>query len=77
MNRDCRDKAIADAEFAYYESIARLIVDNPTVTLSDLRRQHHITQHEMSRAQEMFRVHRQTGKGSQAYKKPVSPKKGD
>jgi hypothetical protein len=35
MNRDCRDKAIADTEFAYYESIARLIADNPTVTLSE------------------------------------------
>jgi hypothetical protein len=69
MNRDCRDKAIADTEFAYYESIARLIADNPTVTLSDLRRQHNITQHEMWRAQEMFRVHRKTGKGSAAYRK--------
>ena len=42
-------------------SIAGLIADNPTVTLSDLRRQHHITQHERWRAQEMFRVHRKNG----------------
>ena len=40
MNRDYRDTPIADAEFRYYESIARLIADNPTVTLSDLRRAH-------------------------------------
>jgi hypothetical protein len=69
MSRESLTNAINAATMAHYESIARLIVDNPTVTLSDLRRQHNITQHEMGRAQEMFRVHRKTGKGSAAYRK--------
>jgi hypothetical protein len=74
MNRDSLNKAIDSAKFSYYESIAKLIVDNPTVSLADLRVKHGITHYDMWKAQEMFRVRRKTGKGSQAYKKPVSPK---
>jgi len=43
MNRTELDKAIAAKEFEYLESIAKLIADNPTVTLADLRQQHGIT----------------------------------
>jgi hypothetical protein len=69
MNRDSLNKAIDSAKFSYYESIAKLIVDNPAVSLADLRKQHGITHHEMWKAQEMFCVRRKTGKGSAAYRK--------
>jgi hypothetical protein len=72
MNRETLNKAIDDAKFSFYESIAKLIVDNPTVTLAELRRQHGITHHQMWTAQTMFRVHRKTGKGSLAYKKTAT-----
>ena len=69
MNRDSLNKAIDSAKFSYYESIAKLIVDNPTVSLADLRVKHGITHYDMWTAQEMFRVRRKTGKGSTAYRK--------
>jgi hypothetical protein len=69
MNRDSLTKAIDSAKFSYYEGIARLIVENPTVSLADLRKQHCFTHHEMWKAQEMFHVRRKTGRGSAAYKK--------
>lgn len=72
MNRDSLNKAIDDAKFSYYEGIARLIFDNPTVSLPDLRKQHGITHHEMWKAQEMFHVRRKTGRGSQAYRKATT-----
>jgi hypothetical protein len=68
MSRDSLTKAITDAKFNYYESIAKLIVDNPTVSLAALRQQHRITHHDMWTAQKMFHVRRKTGRGSQAYK---------
>jgi hypothetical protein len=71
MNRDSLNKAIDSAKFSYYESIAKLIVDNPAISLADLRKQHSITHHETWKAQEMFRVRRKTGKGSQAYKNRI------
>lgn len=71
MNREILNKAIDDARFSYYESIAKLIVDNPAVSLAGLRKQHGISHHEMWKAQEMFRVRRKTGKGSQAYKNRI------
>jgi hypothetical protein len=71
MNQAELKKALDAKRFEYYESIAALIVDNPTVSLADLRKQHSITHHEMWRAQEMFRVRRKTGKGSQAYKSRI------
>lgn len=71
MNREILNKAIDSAKFSYYESIAKLIVDNPAVSLADLRKQHGITHHGMWKAQEMFHVHRKTGKGSQAYKNRI------
>jgi hypothetical protein len=69
MNRESLNKTIDGAKFSYYESIAKLIVDNPTVSLSDLRRLHSITHHEMWKAQEMFHVRRKTGQGSLACRK--------
>ena len=69
MNRDSLNKAIDSARFSYYEGIARIIVDTPTVSLPDLRVKHGITHYDMWTAQEMFRVRRKTGKGSTAYRK--------
>jgi hypothetical protein len=69
MNKTELTKAFADAEFAFYESIAKLIVDNPTVSLAKLRNQHGITHYQMWTAQKMFHVHRKTGRGSRAYRK--------
>lgn len=47
MNKTELRKAFADAEFAFYESIAKLIVDNPTVSLAKLCNQHGITHYQM------------------------------
>lgn len=58
MSKSDLKKARADTEFTYYESIAKLIVDAPTVSLAELRKAHGITHHEMWRAQTMFHVHR-------------------
>jgi hypothetical protein len=69
MNRTELEKAVAAKEFEFYESIARLIVDNPAVRLADLRKQHGISFHDMLKAQRMFQVRRKTGKGSPAYGK--------
>jgi hypothetical protein len=68
MNRESLAKAIDDAKVSYYEGIAKLIGDNPAISLADLRVKHGITHYDMWKAQEMFRVRRKTGKGSQAYK---------
>jgi hypothetical protein len=73
MNKADLAEAFADAEFAFYESIAKLIVDNPDVLLADLREKHGITHYQMWTAQKMFHVHRKTGRGSLAYRKPVLP----
>lgn len=62
-------KTRADTEFVNYESIAKLIVDDPTVSLEELRRLHGITHHDMWRAQTMFHVYRKTGRGSAAYRR--------
>jgi hypothetical protein len=69
MNKADLAEAFADAEFAFYESIAKLMVDNPDVSLADLREKHGITHYQMWTAQKMFDVHRKTGKGSLAYRK--------
>jgi hypothetical protein len=69
MNKAKLKKAFDDAKFSFYESIAKLIVDNPTVSLADLRKQHGITHYQMWMAQAMFHVYRKTGKGSLAYRK--------
>lgn len=69
MNKTELEKAKAAAEVEFYESIAKLIVDNPTVSLADLRKQHGITHYQMWTAQKVFHVHRKTGKGSLAYQK--------
>lgn len=68
MNKSSLKKARADAEFRYYKSIAKLIVDNPAVSLAELRKAHGITHHDMWKAQTIFRVYRKTGRGSLAYK---------
>jgi hypothetical protein len=44
-------------------------MENPAVSLPNLRRQHNITHHDMWKAQEMFQVRRKRGKGSLAYQK--------
>jgi len=72
MNKTELEKAKAAAEVEFYESIAKLIVDNPTVSLAELRNQHGITHHQMWTAQKMFHVHRKTGRGSRAYKANIS-----
>jgi hypothetical protein len=69
MNKVELQKAFDDAKFSFYESIAKMIVDNPTVSLAVLRKQHGITHYQMRMAQKMFHVHRKTGKGSLAYGK--------
>lgn len=69
MNKAELKKAFDDAKVSFYESIAKLIVDNPTVSLATLREEHGITHHQMWMAQTTFHVHRKTGKGSQAYRK--------
>jgi hypothetical protein len=68
MNKAELKRAFDDAKLSFYESIAKLIVDNPTVSLAELRRLHGVTHHQMWTAQTMFHVHRKTGKGSPAYK---------
>jgi hypothetical protein len=68
MNRTELDKAIAAKEFEYLESIAKLVADNPTVKLADLRQQYGITYYTMSRAQRMFQISRKRGVGSPAFK---------
>jgi hypothetical protein len=72
MNKAELRKAFDDAEFAFYESIGKLIVDNPDVSLADLREKHGITHYQMWTAQKMFNVHRKTGKGSLAYRKTAT-----
>lgn len=72
MNKAELTKALDNAKFSFYESIAKLIVDNPTVSLAELRNQHGITHHQMWTAQKMFHVHRKTGRGSRAYKASIS-----
>jgi hypothetical protein len=71
MNKADLKKAFADAEFAFYESIAKLIADNPAVSLAELRKRHGITHYQMWTAQNMFHVHRKTGKGSPAYRASI------
>jgi hypothetical protein len=72
MNKTELEKAKAAAEVEFYESIAKLIVDNPAVSLAELRKLHGITHYQMWTAQNMFRVHRKTGRGSSAYKASIS-----
>jgi hypothetical protein len=72
MNKTELEKAKAAAEFEFYESIAKLIVDSPAVSLADLRKQHGITYYQMWTAQKMFHVHRKAGRGSRAYKTSIS-----
>jgi hypothetical protein len=72
MNKTELEKAKAAAEVAFYESIAKLIVDNPTISLAALREQHDISHYQMWTAQKMFHVHRKTGRGSSAYKASIS-----
>jgi hypothetical protein len=72
MNKAELKKALDNAKFSFYESIAKLIVNNPTVSLATLRKRYGITHHQMWTAQKMFHVHRKTGKGSQAYKSSIS-----
>lgn len=43
-------------------------MENPTVSLANLRKQISITHHDMWLAQQMFGIRRKTGRGSQAYK---------
>jgi hypothetical protein len=69
MNKTELEEAKAAAEVEFYESIAKLIVDSPTVSLAELRKLHGITHYQMWVAQTMFHVHRKTGKGSMAYRK--------
>ena len=72
MNKAESKKAFDDAKFSFYESIAKLIVDNPTLSLAALRKRHGITHYQMWTAQKMFHVHRKTGKGSMAYRASIS-----
>jgi len=69
MNRDALKKAIDHARFEYLEGIAKLITENPAVSLADLRKQHNISHYEMWLAHKMFHVRRKTGRGSKAYRK--------
>jgi hypothetical protein len=77
MNKADLKKAFADAKFSFYGSIAQLIVDNPDVSLAELRKRHGITHYQMWVAQKMFHVHRKTGRGSLAYRKSQYFLKGD
>ena len=72
MTREFLSKAIADAKTAYLESIARLIIENPTVTLAELRRKYDISRGDMRKAQRLFQIHRKRGKGSPARKKEAT-----
>ena len=69
MNKAELKQAFDDAKFSFYESIAKLIVDNPTLSLAALRKRHGITHYQMWTAQKMFHVQRKTGKGSMAYRR--------
>lgn len=77
MNKAELKKAFDDAKFSFYEYSAKLIVDNPTVSLADLRMRHGISHYQMWVAQNMFKAHRKTGKGSLAYRKSQYLEKGD
>jgi hypothetical protein len=71
MNKAELKQAFDDAKFSFYESIAKLIVDNPTLSLAALRKRHGITHYQMWTAQKMFHVHRKTGKRSMAYRASI------
>jgi hypothetical protein len=71
MNKAELKQAFDDAKFSFYESIAKLIVDNPTLSLAALRKRHGITHYQMWTAQKMFQVHRKTGKRSMAYRASI------
>jgi hypothetical protein len=71
MSHDSLTKAIAGATTAYFESTARLIVENPT-SLADLRLKCDISRGDKSKAQRLFQIHRMGGKGSSAAKKQAT-----
>ena len=69
LSRDELKQAISAQRFHYYKGMAKLIADNPDVSLEELRRQHGLSQWAMGRARKLFKVNRKQGAGSSAYKK--------
>ncbi len=69
MNRDQLEEAIATERFEYYRSIAKLILDNPELSLEELRSKHGLSYWAVDRARRLFNLSRKRGAGSSAYKK--------
>lgn len=69
MNRDQLEEAIATERFEYYRSIAKLILDNPELSLEELRWKHGLSHWAINRARTLFNVSRKKGAGSSAYRK--------
>jgi hypothetical protein len=69
MNRDELKRAIDDERIEYYKGIAKLIADNPKLSLEELRRKHGLSHWAMDRARKLFKISRKQGAGSSAYKK--------
>jgi len=69
MNRDELKRAIDANRFEYYRSISKLILDNPELSLKELRSKHGLSCWAVDRARKLFKVNRKQGAGSSAYKK--------
>lgn len=70
MNRDQLEEAIATERYKYYRAIAKLIVDNPELSLKDLRIKHGLSCWAVDRARRLFKLSRKRGAGSSAYNRP-------
>jgi hypothetical protein len=69
MKKSELNKAIEAKRHEYYEWIAKLVLENPGITLTTLREAHGITYWAMQRAQKIFKITRRRGSGSLAAKK--------
>ena len=69
MNRDELKRAIDDKRIEYYKDVANLIVENPELSLKELRSKHGLSCWAVDRARRLFKLSRKRGAGSSAYKK--------
>lgn len=71
LSREELKQAISAQRFQYYKGIAKLITDNPELSLEELRRKHGLSNWAINRARTLLNVRRKKGAGSSAYKKPA------
>lgn len=69
LNRDELKQAISAQRFQYYKGVANLIVDNPDLSLEELRKKYGLSYWAVDRARRLFKLSRKRGAGSSAYKK--------